>query len=225
MDHTNLLDYEHFVHTLRSVGAQMHHAQTVHTLLLDAWGTPYRKFHTLNYLAQCLHHLEQERWGGLIEGPERGRLALALWFADSICLPRVHDHEVQSAEWAFKSMTLLGISQSNIDSVIELILCTKPGSTIDSVRKSWMHDISSHALGAPYLEFVKLTRAWRDEWSWVDDLNYRRGLDILLKRYVHAATIFKTEAGQVDYENNANYNISQALQSLQNLDVFLKSQE
>ena len=221
MQHAHLLDYEHFVHTLRSLGAQMHHAQTVHVSLMDAWSEEYRKFHTLQHLANCLHHLEQDRWGGLIDGPDRGRLALALWFSDAICTPQSYNHEEQGAKWAENSMRLLGIPQNNIDIVVGLVLCTKPGARIESLRHAWMHDIIVHNLGLPYEQFVASSNAWRAELSWVDDLNYRRGMDIFLKRFIQAITVFKTEAGQTDYEENANYNISQALQSLHNLQISL----
>ena len=76
----DILDHEHFLHTLRALGAKMYHAPALHTALLKAWDEPHRTFHSRIHLRECLFHLEQERWGGLIDTVERRLLALAYGF-------------------------------------------------------------------------------------------------------------------------------------------------
>lgn len=222
-DKPDILDYEHFLHTLRALGAKMYHAPALHVSLLKAWNEPHRTFHTPDHLRDCLFHLEQERWGGLIDTADRGRLALALWFHDAICDVRAPDNEEKSSAWAMQSLALLDLSAENLDIVRHLILSTKLNYTPTSCPlEAWIRDIDLHMFGIEYKRFAKYTHDIRSEFSWVDDLNYRRGIDFVMRRLINQPTgIYQTEAGRLDYEDTARNNIQLYLQGLQDLKIVL----
>lgn len=223
-DEPDILDYEHFLHTLRALGAKMYHAPALHQALLKAWDEPHRVFHGRVHLRECLYHLEQERWGGLIDTPERGLLALALWFHDAIYDVKAPDNEEKSAAWAMQSLALLDLSAEHLDTVRHLILSTKLSYTrTDCPLEAWMHDMDLHVFGTPFERFAQYTQDIRQEYSWVDDLNYRRGSDLVLRRLINSPQgIYRTEAGRLDYEETAHLNINLYLQSLQNLQMVLE---
>ena len=220
----DILDYEHFLHTLRALSAKMYHAPALHAALVKAWEEPHRVFHTKEHLRDCLFHLEQERWGGLIEGVNRARLALALWFHDAVYDVRAADNEEKSAAWATQSLALLDVSSDNIDIVRHLILSTKPSyARTDSFLEDWMHDIDLHIFGVQVLKFAQFTQDIRQEFAWVDDLNYRRGHDLVMRRLItNPHGIYRTEAGRLDYEETARTNIELQLQGLSNLQLVLE---
>lgn len=220
----DILDYEHFLHTLRALSAKMYHAPALHAALVKAWEEPHRVFHTKEHLRDCLFHLEQERWGGLIEGVNRARLALALWFHDAVYDVRAADNEEKSAAWATQSLALLDVSSDNIDIVRHLILSTKPSyARTDSSLEDWMHDIDLHIFGVHVPKFAQFTQDIRQEFAWVDDLNYRRGHDLVMRRLItNPHGIYRTEAGRLDYEETARTNIELQLQGLSNLQLVLE---
>lgn len=223
-DATDILDYEHFLHTLRALGAKMYHAPALHVALLKAWDEPHRTFHTREHLRECLFHLEQERWGGLIDTVDRGRLAMALWFHDAIYDVREPDNEEKSAAWAMQSLALLDLSVENLEAVRNLILSTKMTyKPTGYALEAWMHDIDLHVFGTHFERFAQYTQDIRREFAWVDDLNYRRGSDFVLRRLLNNPQgIYRTEAGRLDYEETARANIQTYIQGLQELQMVLE---
>lgn len=222
-DEHDILNYEHFLHTLRALGAKMYHAPALHIALLKAWNEPHRTFHTPKHLRECLFHLEQERWGGLIDTVDRGRLAMALWFHDAVCDVKASENQEKSAAWAVQSLALLDLSTENVDIVQRLILSTKLNhAPTGCALEAWIHDIDFYMFGMDAKQFAQYTQDIRSEFSWVDDLNYRRGIDFVLRRFINnPAGIYQTEAGRLDYEDIARKNIQMYLQSLQELKMVL----
>jgi predicted metal-dependent HD superfamily phosphohydrolase len=223
-EENDILDYEHFLHTLRALGAKMYHAPALHVALLKAWDEPHRIFHGREHLRECLFHLEQERWGGLIDVVDRGLLTLAIWFHDAVYDVKAPDNEEKSTAWAMQSLALLDLSPDNLDTVRHLILSTKLSYTrTDCPLEAWIHDIDLHVFGCSFDRFAQYTQDIRKEFAWVDDLNYRRGSDLVLRRLVNNPLgIYRTEAGRLDYEDIAHQNINMYLQSLQNLQMVLE---
>lgn len=221
----DILGYEHFQHVLRSLGAKLYHAAAIHTALTKAWQGPQRVFHTTAYLKDCLFHLEQERWGGLIETCDRGRLSLALWFHDAVYDVKASDNEDKSAAWAVQSLALLDVQPQDIECIRQLILSTRPGFTATGKPlESWMHDIHLHILGADPIRFAQYTKDIRQEFSWVDDLNYRRGLDLVMRRFTsNPKGIYQTEAGRIDYEEAAKKNLELHIEGLLRLQLVLQT--
>lgn len=163
-DDNDILDYEHFLHTLRALGAKMYHAPALHVALLKAWDEPHRTFHTREHLRDCLFHLEQERWGGLIDTVGRARLSLALWFHDAVFDVRAADNEEKSAAWAAQSLALLDLAPEHIEVVRHLILSTKLSSKrTDSALEAWMHDLDLHVYGTSFARFAQYTQDVRKE--------------------------------------------------------------
>ena len=220
----DILDHEHFLHTLRALGAKMYHAPALHMSLLKAWDEPHRIFHSRVHLRECLFHLEQERWGGLIDTVDRSLIALALWFHDAVYDVKAPDNEEKSAAWAVQSLALLNVSTENLDTIKHLILSTKLSYTrTECPLEAWVHDMDLHVFGAPFKRFALYTQEMRQEFAWVDDLNYRRGSDLVLRRLItNPLGIYRTEAGRLDYEDTARQNITLYLESLQNLQMVLE---
>lgn len=224
---TDILDYKHFLHTLRALGAKMYHAPALHVALLKAWDEPHRIFHNREHLRGCLFHLEQERWGGLIDTVDRGILALALWFHDAVYDVKAPDNEEKSAAWAMQSLALLDLSAEHLEKVRHLILSTKLSYTRTECKlEAWMHDLDLHVFGIPLERFAQSTQDIRREFAWVDDLNYRRASDLVLRRLInHPLGVYRTEAGRLDYEDIARTNIDIYLLSLKNLQMTLEVPE
>ena len=196
------------------------HSVIIFRQLLKAYSEPQRHYHSVQHIVECLKHLDEVRH--LLQDAQG--VELALWFHDAVFDVRAADNEEKSAAWATQSLALLDVSSDNIDIVRHLILSTKPSyARTDSFLEDWMHDIDLHIFGVHVPKFAQFTQDIRQEFAWVDDLNYRRGHDLVMRRLItNPHGIYRTEAGRLDYEETARTNIELQLQGLSNLQLVLE---
>ena len=138
---------------------------------------------------------------------------MALWFHDAIYIPRSSENEKQSAE-LFVRAAGGHFRPSFIRKVYELILVTAHKELAQECDKQFVADIDLSSFGVDWEEFLRDTKAVREEQADNSDavfyLAHAKFLNALLGR----PRIFGTEFFYGRYEQQARENITRLLADL-----------
>ncbi len=177
--------------------------------LVALYSEPHRAYHNLAHIAHCLRELNE------CEYPYAEELAFAIWYHDAIYDPRAHDNEKRSLELANEVMSWGSFLRRTGGMVSHMIMSTKhDGEPVDDGCKT-MADIDLAILGQPPSEFDIYERQIREEYSWVDDEDFRTGRLKLLTSFANRQSVYFTEHFQKKYEAQARSNLEHSIARLQ----------
>lgn len=179
-------------------------------LLLRAWQEPWRHYHTLRHLRECLQALE--RHAGLVD--DYFVVALALWFHDAIYVPQQGDNEARSAELARACLADTGLSPERIEQVARLILATATHGVPRSGDEAVMLDVDLGILAADAARFVAYERQIRAEYAWAPWPLYRAKRMEVLQHFLDRPAVYATPTFQALHEATARANLTQAIATL-----------
>ncbi len=177
--------------------------------LLAKYAEPYRAYHNLSHVLDCLNHAASVR--AQLEHPQC--VELALWFHDVIYEPRAGDNEERSAAFAVEALTEL-VTPEVLRHVEELILATRHPSRPTEADARYLVDIDLAILGAPPAAFDAYEAAIRREYRWVPAPLYRRKRKQVLQSFLDLDRIYLTEHFGRRLEEQARSNLQRSISKL-----------
>jgi len=183
-------------------------AAKVHADLCRLYAAPYRRYHNLGHIKDCLR-LVDEVASLLID---RDAVEFGLWFHDSVYDTGVTNNEWRSAELFLEVSA--GASFVFRHRVCGHILATRHRGTVRGNDRCFLVDIDLSGFGAPWEEFMRNGELLREESSDQPDAKYHAGQVIFLTGLQQRRHFFQTEYFRERYEAAARANIGRLLADL-----------
>ncbi|HEX5006315.1 MAG TPA: hypothetical protein VFV70_04335 [Hyphomonadaceae bacterium] len=140
---------------------------------------------------------------------------LAIWWHDAIYDPRTRDNEERSAELAREHLTRLGAPAALIQTTANLILMTKNHWSGPSAGDGdYFLDADIAILGAPPQVYDRYAADVRHEYAWALDPAWRAGRSAFLRAAVARPRLYRTDAFETAYAQQARINMHTELVSL-----------
>ena len=181
---------------------------TVYADLCRRYGAPYRRFHNLGHIEDCLR-LVDEVAPLLVD---RDAVEFGLWFHDVI-----YDAGVTTNEWRSAELFLevsAGASFLFRHRVCGHILATRHTGTARGNDRCFVVDIDLSGFGAPWEEFMRNGALLREESSGQPEARYHAGQVAFLSRLERRPYFFSTGYFRDRYEATARANLRRVLADL-----------
>lgn len=182
--------------------------------LLAAWSEPWRHYHTLQHLGECLDALARER----AHAQHPGELALALFFHDAVYDLQASDNEARSAEWAQRALADAQVPNEAIARVHALIMatCHMAGSQAAAAQPlvpdtPLLVDIDLAILGAAPARFAQYEAQIRREYAHVPPEVFEPRRRRILGSFLAREPLYQTPGLQARCEAQARVNLAQAI--------------
>lgn len=180
--------------------------------LVAAYQQPQRKYHTLAHLRECLARFEPV----LELAPHPGEVELALWFHDAVYEVRGQDNELQSAEWARRSVLEAGASVESAERIHALVMVTRHDALPATADEQLLVDVDLSILGASPERFDEYERQVQAEYVWVPGWMFRSKRCAILEGFLARPFIFNTPHFRTVLETQARENLQRSIARLQN---------
>lgn len=171
---------------------------------------PTRHYHTLTHLRNLMAILETHK-DQLMDWEI---IQFAIFYHDIVYDVSKNYNEEQSAVWAERVLQSLNVEAARIERCKSHILATKGHNKSDDPDTNLFTDADLSILGSDPETYTQYCFAIRKEYSIYPDNAYKEGRESVLKKFLEMPTIFKTEAFQNLYENNARINLAAEIKSL-----------
>jgi predicted metal-dependent HD superfamily phosphohydrolase len=182
----------------------------VYAELRGLFGAPFRRYHTLEHIHDCLRRLDDV--AGLLNDPDA--VELALWFHDAVYEMDAWTNEQRSAELFAKLAK--GADPAFRRRVGGLIMATRHLGRERSPDRRFIVDIDLAGFGAPWDEFMRNGALLREESPAKTDAQYHRGQMSFLQRLQRRRHFFATDYFRDRYESVARENLRRLLDDLAN---------
>jgi len=185
-------------------------AEALYGRIVQAYGSPDRRYHTLDHIEHCIRQLElaQRRLGasaGLeadgVEGVEFG-----IWYHDIVYVPEADDNEAQSAE-LFSKIATGALSADMIDRVHRIIMATLHLAKPERPDEQLMVDIDLSSFGMEWDHFRRDSIAVRTEMGHQSEAEFSLAQGQFLNNLLSRDSVYCTELFQDLYEARARENI------------------
>lgn len=180
--------------------------EEVFRILVDRYSEPQRSYHTLAHIHHCLGQLDGARH--LAADPDG--IELAIWFHDAVYDPAADDNERRSAE-LFDSLIGLHLSRERAAHVHGLIRDTEHPNVPRDIDARLMVDIDLSSFGLPWEEFMRDTRAIREELAHVPEQRFEEGKRGFLNELLSRSSIYLTPYFRERLEARARSNIERVM--------------
>ena len=180
----------------------------VYTDLSGLYAAPYRKFHNLGHIEDCLRRFDEI--APLLV--DRDAVEFALWFHDVVYQTGATTNEWRSAEMFLARST--GASFVFRHRVCGLILATRHTRNVRGNDKGFIVDIDLSGFGAPWDEFMRNGDLLRQESADQSERQYHTGQVIFLSRLQQRPYVFSTDYFRDRYELTARANLRRVLAEL-----------
>ncbi|MBD0266270.1 MAG: hypothetical protein ICV78_27200 [Tolypothrix sp. Co-bin9] len=210
MPKENLTDilFSHWQHTLSSFEVDQVAAEKAFNLLVEAYSSSDRYYHTLKHIYHVLKTIDN------LQGYTRNlaNVQFAAWFHDVVYDTKAQNNEEKSADYACELLSNLGIPPSNITAVACLIINTKNHqAAADDFDSQVLLDADLAILAANPVQYREYANSIRQEYAWVSEAEYIVGRAHVLKRFLQRQRIYFTtlmfEVGEKPARCNLNAEI------------------
>ncbi len=184
-------------------------AETVHARLVELYGEPHRRYHTLEHVRRCLG--EFDRAAALMDDPDA--VEMALWFHDAIYRSGAADNERRSAD-LFHGWSAGRADAAFLRRVEDLIMVTTHRGRPTRRDERFIVDIDLSSFGLPWEAFERDGHRIRAECAEIGDEVYYLGQLRFLLSLQGRPTFFLTEFFQRRYERIARDNIHRVIENL-----------
>ena len=181
---------------------------TVYAELRVLLGAPYRRYHTLEHIHDCLRRLDDV--AQFLDDPDS--VELALWFHDAIYDMDSGTNEQRSAE-LFEKLAK-GAAPAYRRRVHGLIMATRHRGGERNNDRRFIVDIDLAGFGATWKEFMRNGALLREESPRKTDAQYHSGQIWFLERLQRRRHFFATEYFRKRYEAKARENLRRLLTDL-----------
>ncbi len=183
--------------------------------LVTAYSEPHRHYHNLEHICEMLDLLIPGPFtGGGLGSPtgqdvEMNNVELAAWFHDLVYDPRSSDNECRSADVARRIMLNLGLSESRIVRVCDLILMTKDHQAPrDDFFAEFFLDVDLGILGTCAERYAEYVRAIRLEYAHIADRDFFIARRSIMKGLLARSSIYLDPEIHLRLESLARANIA-----------------
>lgn len=160
--------------------------------LIQHYSSPKRYYHNLAHIEALLKLTELHKQ--LLKAPDTIRFAV--WFHDAIYNASKNNNEEKSAALAEEHLTEMEVEQNVISDCCKMIIATKTHelpSDMDTFDARFLLDIDLSILATPQEVYLQYTKQIRKEYSIYPDFMYNKGRKKVLKHFLDAERIFKTD--------------------------------
>jgi len=137
-----------------------------------------------------------------------------LFYHDIVYKSTKKDNEEESAGFASKRMTEIGIKKGDINLCFEQIIATKTHKFNSNSDTNFFTDADLSILGRQQSDYKIYCNKVRKEYSIYPNFIYNKGRKKVVKHFLSMETIFKTEEFYNQYENQARKNLEEELKTL-----------
>lgn len=168
-----------------------------------------RRYHNLQHIVKCLEEFD------LVEDKlaQKDTVELAVWFHDIIYKTRSDTNEEDSAVYAKRILSGLGVDDKIVQDVYNLIIATKHDTKIVDPDAKYLVDIDLSILGVDKDQFLDYEKNIRKEYSWVPYFFYKKKRFEILKNFLERKFIFSTDFFRQRYELKARANLNSILKT------------
>lgn len=179
--------------------------------LTALYGEQRRAYHNLNHVRGLLDLAAELRENF----DDFDTVRFSIWFHDAVYNPKQNNNEEQSAVLAVKNLTQLTVSETQIETVRQMILATKKhdSSLLDDDGKLFL-DLDLSILGAEENDYQKYAAAIRREYDFVPEALYRSGRKQVLENFLRRDFIYFTFPCREKFEAQARKNIEKEIADL-----------
>jgi predicted metal-dependent HD superfamily phosphohydrolase len=164
----------------------------------------------LQHLGECLDLLDTA-----VHLTDRlAEIQIALWFHDAIYDTHARDNEMQSADWAQRSLLAAGADAATALRVYDLILTTKHDVIPVGTDAQLLVDVDLAILGADELRFAEYEQQVRQEYHWVPEVAFREGRSSILQSFLNRPAIYSSPWFVDRLEAQARRNLQRSIQLL-----------
>lgn len=186
-------------------------AQKAVTNIFDMYNSEERHYHDLTHICSMFKFIS--RFEDHIQNKDE--LVLAILFHDAVYDSKASDNELKSAQLAEKMLLELQVSLDSIDRIKSLILSTKDHKVIsNNFDNAILLDADLAILAANHTEYLNYAYGIRQEYSWVNEEDYRVGRLRVLNSFLRRDNIFQEVENQVLLQRTAIENIKMEIQTL-----------
>lgn len=178
--------------------------------LLACYREPWRHYHTLQHLAECVEKLVPML--GLAAAP--GEVEIALWFHDAVYQVDRHDNEATSALWAKQVLLDAGVEALAAEHVHDLIMATRHQGPPTTPDQGVLVDVDLSILAAPTERFDQYERQVRREYAHIPDSLFESGRRAVLVGFLERERIFHSDSFHPAYETAARENLRRSIARL-----------
>jgi predicted metal-dependent HD superfamily phosphohydrolase len=195
--------------TLRLVGSEGVKSEVLEEILLR-YSDSSRYYHTTEHLRSGFEVLDR-----YLKARTTGEVELAFWYHDFEYNTQAKDNELQSASVASDRITRsLQLPLSFAIEVGKLILATKHSSEPSTPGAKVLVDMDLSILGEDPKAFATYEENIRKEYSWVDDLTFKRGRQEVLQCFLKPTIYYTPELRSSSYELRARGNLERSISRL-----------
>lgn len=173
--------------------------------LCSLYGSPDRRFHTLDHIGDCLRHVDEV--ASLLADADA--VELALWFHDAVYEQGAATNERRSAELFLERSR--GARPGFRRRVCSLILATLHAEAMRCHDRRFIVDIDLAGFGAPWDEFMRKGALIRAESPDQTDAEFYAKQVPFLQRLQQRPSIFATDYFRDRYEATAQDNLQRLL--------------
>jgi predicted metal-dependent HD superfamily phosphohydrolase len=180
--------------------------------LLERWGEPQRRYHTLDHLAEVLARTTELT--AYAHDPDT--VALAVWFHDAVYRPDRSENEERSADLAHRALTQAGVDADRTADVVRLVrLTVTHDPAAGDADGEVLCDADLAVLAGDPASYAAYAAAVRDEYAFVPDPDFRSGRAAVLRQLLDLPHLFRTPYGQEHWERTARRNLTTELELLE----------
>ena len=202
-------DWDRWVALWRELGAERVD-RSVFEQLLERYAEPWRAYHTVQHVRDCLRLLDGAR--RLSQRPTE--VELALWFHDAVYDTHRADNEELSARWAHQHSLDQNLPENVAVRVHDLILATRHDTPLLNSEAALLTDIDLVILGQSVAEFDLYEAQIRREYSWVPEMAFCEGRAKILEGFLQRDSIYRTAHFRDRHERQARLNLERSLANL-----------
>ena len=170
--------------------------------LLARYSEPWRKYHTLQHLRECIVIFES----AVHLAARPAEVEAGLWFHDAVYELRRSDNEERSARLAEGVLSNADTPREVCARVATLVLATKHAASPESPDEQLLVDIDLSILGATESRFAEYARQIREEYSFVPEVVFREKRQAILRSFTARPRIYSTQhfAGLLEQQARVN---------------------
>lgn len=175
--------------------------------LVAAYQEPWRRYHTLQHLQECLAHWD--RYRHLAQRP--GEVEAAMWFHDAVYSVHAKDNEAQSAAWAGRALKTAGVDHEAIARIQSHIEATSHTAVPQGTDQQLLVDVDLSILASDEDRFAQYEAQVREEYSWVPSFIYKKKRREVLQSFLSREAIYSTPELKLMMESRARANLQASL--------------
>jgi predicted metal-dependent HD superfamily phosphohydrolase len=155
---------------------------------------------------------KSDEHGNKLDDPDT--VLFSIFYHDIIYQTTQGDNEEKSAALATDRLALLNVSTEKISKCRKQIMATRDHPWSDESDTNYLVDFDLAILGENAALYNDYTKKIRKEYSVYPDAVYHAGRQKILQHFLDMEKIFKTEAFQARYEQQARKNIMMELRMM-----------